>query len=82
MDLNYRIVKIDSSAAIEIKIISPDTNFMIEKDAEVMFKLSNDKVVSLHNSKTAMTCKGCGAISFVGSAAQGIDVFYPISKEF
>lgn len=78
----FRISKINDNTYFDLKMMMVDGSvFSIDKDQEIMFKLENDEVVKLPNLQYEITCKGCGAIGFGGSAAQGIHVSYPINKE-
>ena len=76
----FRISKIDDLIYFDLKMsIGVGEVFSIKKDQELMFKLANDSIVSLPNLEYALTCKGCGAKGYMGSAAHGIQVSYPIN---
>jgi len=55
--------------------------FSIDKDQELMFKLTNDEIIKLPNLEFKTTCEGCGAKGFTGSLAQGIHVAYPMTLD-
>ena len=46
-----------------------------------MLKLSNDEIIRLPNLKYEITCTGCAAKGFAGSAAQGVNVSYILDKD-
>lgn len=78
----FRISKINEHTYFDLKMgIGLGEIFSIGKDQEIMFKLANDSIVSLPNLEYALTCKGCGAKGYMGSAAQSIQVSYPINIE-
>lgn len=83
--VNYRIEKIDSIVAFNLKMMvgngfTPTKVFSISKDSEIIFKLDNEELVSLFSISHEITCTGCGAIGFVGSEAQGINIRYFLDK--
>ncbi|MDB5274068.1 MAG: hypothetical protein JWO58_2435 [Chitinophagaceae bacterium] len=73
----YRISKIDSTIYFDLKMmIASGSVFAINKGQEIMFKLTNGEIVKSGSLEYAITCTGCGAKGYVGSAAQGIDISY------
>jgi hypothetical protein len=77
----FRISKIDSIVWLDTKMIIGASVFAIGEGQEIMFKLTTDEIVKLPNLKYEVTCRGCGAIGFSGSQAQGISVSYPMEPE-
>lgn len=55
--------------------------FAIDEGDLLMLKLDNGDVVKLECPEYTTTCAGCGSKGFLGSSAQGINVFYPLYKE-
>jgi len=76
----FRISQINGAESFDLKLMLYKI-FYIGKDAELLLKLANGEVVSLKNLEYTITCKGCGAAGFAGSAAEGIQVTYPMSSE-
>ena len=77
----YRLNKIDNQYYIQLKIMLGDVYFLINQNDELMFKLKNDEIVTLKNTKYTTSCVGCGSIGFNGSKSQGINTSYFISEE-
>jgi hypothetical protein len=76
----FRISRLNDIDYFDLKMMNAGI-FSIGKGQELMFKLSNGEIVKLQNIEYAITCTGCGAIGFGGSAGQGIQVSYLIDKE-
>ena len=76
----FRFSKINNELFFDLKLID-GTVFYISEGQEIMFKLSNDEILTLNNFKSEHTCTGCGAKGFVGSTGNGIQVSYPLNKE-
>ncbi|HTK21201.1 MAG TPA: hypothetical protein VL442_16880 [Mucilaginibacter sp.] len=76
----FRISQVNGSETFDLKLMLYKI-FYIGKDAELSFKLANGEIVTLKNLEYAITCKGCGAAGYSGSAAEGIQVTYPMSSE-
>lgn len=77
---NYRIVKKNADAAIEMKLITGKV-VSIDKDAKLMFVLAgSDSIIYLQNDQYKISCNGCGSYNLIGSKAEGIDVFYPVPE--
>lgn len=77
----FRVSSINDHDYFDLKLMLGGKVFSIGKDQEIMFKLDNGEFVKLPNLKFTITCTGCGAKGYSGSAAQGIKVSYPIDKE-
>lgn len=77
-----RCSKIDSSRYLTFRIMSNKKVYVVNEGNELMLKLTNDSIVTLHTIKRAISCIGCGSIGLIGSAADGIEVefFMPKSK--
>ena len=58
-----------------------DSVFSINKDDKLMFQLENGEIITLYNQEFTITCTGCGAYNFLGSKAEGINVYYKLSDE-
>lgn len=70
--LGVRVSKINDTYWLNLKIMNGGHVESILEGAKFMLMLSNDSVVELANSAYAISCTGCGAIGFVGSAGQGL----------
>lgn len=77
----FRISRINDQDYFDLKLMIGVSVFSIEKDQEIMLKLSNGEIVKLPNCKYAITCKGCGANGLAGSSSEGIQVSYLLNKE-
>ena len=77
---NFGISKINNNFYLNLKMLKGGV-FSIAKGANIMFKLTNEEIITLSNNNYEITCTGCGAIGFVGSAAQGINTSYDITTE-
>ena len=77
----FRISRINDNYYFDLKLMIGTSVFSIEKDQELMFKLSNGEVIKLLNTQYAITCTGCGAKGFLGSQAQGIHTSYYFTNE-
>jgi len=77
----FRVSKINDNYYLGIKMMMGGDVFAINEGDEIMFKLSNDEIVKLQNLEYTITCTGCGAKGFAGSAGEGIEVSYPMTKE-
>lgn len=78
MNLFIRGSKIDSTTYLDIKLMIGGKVFSIQENADLMLMLENDSIVTLKNLKFALSCKGCGAKGFAGSAAEGVQTSYVI----
>lgn len=77
----FRVSKINDAEYFDLKLMMLNKIFSITEGQEIMFKFDDDEILTLKNSKTAVTCTGCGARGFSGSAAPGISVSYQMNKE-
>lgn len=79
-----RCSKIDSSRYMTFRIMSDKKIYVVDEGNELLLKMANDSIISLKSIKRAISCRGCGSIGLIGSAAEGIEVeFYiPESKFF
>jgi hypothetical protein len=77
----FRISQINSDTFFDLKLMIGGKVFSVKKDQELMFKLENGEVVKLANLEYTITCKGCGARGFIGSAAEGAKMSYLIDKD-
>lgn len=75
-----RISRINNSTILDLKLMAGSV-ISIEKDARIMLKLENDSVVTLLYPKYQISCTGCGAVGFVGSAAQGLFLQIPLTSD-
>lgn len=76
-----QISKIDDIYYLNLKIMSPDKVFSIDKEDELMIKTITDSVITLYNLKYEISCTGCGSKGLLGSGLQGIEVSYKIPVE-
>lgn len=80
----FRISNIDDHYFLNLKMMIGSSNpkvFSIHEGDKLMFKLSNEEIVELLSSSSEITCTGCGSTGLIGSAAQGINISYIITKE-
>ena len=77
----FRISNIDDLYFFDLKMMIGGKVFSIDKEQELMLKLSNNEIITLPNLKHTITCNGCGARGLSGSNAQGIKVSYLITEE-
>lgn len=73
--------KIDSSRYLKFKIMSDRKVYVIEEGNELLLKIGTDSIITLKCLKRAISCRGCGAIGLVGSAAEGIEVDFFIPPD-
>jgi hypothetical protein len=76
-----QINKIDNNYYLNLKIMSPDKVFSIDKEDELMIKTITDSVITLYNLKYEISCTSCGSTGLLGSGLQGIEVSYKIPVE-
>jgi len=81
MEVRYSLVKVDSTYAINIKIIEPHKYHSIDKDDELMFKLESGEIIQMHSDSSVRSCIGCGATGFIGSKALGLTAYFPFTDE-
>ena len=55
--------------------------FSIRNDDQFMLKLANDTIVKLKPISGEVSCQGCGATGFIGSAGYGTHTIYPLTPE-
>lgn len=77
---HFRISKISDVEYFDLKLLL-GKEFSIMEGQDIMFKFDNDEILTLKNSKTTITCTGCGAVGFGGSEGPGISVSYQMNKE-
>ena len=75
-----RVAKVEKEERIDLKLMIKGV-FSIDKDAEFMFKLDNDEIVTLKNLQYEITCNGCGSNGYLGSQAQGLKTSYGLTAE-
>lgn len=75
-----RINKINQSYFLQIRVMN-GTVLAVQANSDVMFKMSNDSIISLKVMEGASSCLGCGAIGFLGSASPGIDFKILLTSE-
>lgn len=84
-DMSFRFCQIDSLYSMNIKFMKPTLGtpsyYSVSAGSEFYLKLNDNKVIKAYASKDVMSCFGCGATGFSGSAAMGIDVYFVISKD-
>lgn len=79
MMIHVRVSRIDSNENIGVKIMG--NSGAIDKDANLMLKMDNDSIVILKNIDYKLSCTGCGAIGFAGSAGPGFDLTLLLTEE-
>jgi hypothetical protein len=75
----YNISNVDSVYALNLKIMLGSV-FSIDENDELMIKLANDSIITLHNYRFTISNAGGGSIGYWGSAMQGLSVLYEIDK--
>ena len=78
---HYRFSVVDTSETFDLRYNQNSKIFGISEGLQFMFQLDNGDIVTLINPSFVITCTGCGATGMNGSGAEGIQVFYPISKQ-
>jgi len=78
---HYRFSVVDNDETLDLRYNQNGKIFGISEGLQFMLKLDNGDVITLLNPSFVITCKGCGATGMNGSGAEGIQVFYPITKE-
>lgn len=69
----FRVTKIDDKSYLEIKLTNlHGGHFVVDEGPKIMFKLSNDSIYTLNNTKTTTTGIGDGSIGLFGMNAEGI----------
>jgi hypothetical protein len=58
-----------------------DKVFFINQDQQIIFKMDNGDIITLTNNAYSITCTGCGAVGFAGSAAEGLEVSYHLDND-
>ena len=81
MEVRYSLVKVDSTYAVNIKILDPKVYHSISKGNELMFKLANGEIIQMHCDNSATSCIGCGSTGFIGSKALGLTLYFPFTDE-
>lgn len=77
----FNVSNVNGDYFLNLKVMIEGKVFSIEKDGELMLKLTNGEIITLKNTEHTITCIGCGAKGVVGSADEGISVSYTLSKE-
>lgn len=73
--------KINDNRFLTFRIMSNAKVYVVNEGDELMLKLANDSIVSLKVLKRAISCRGCGSIGIIGSAADGIEVVFDLKEE-
>jgi len=82
----FRISQINETMYFDLKMsiaegLSKGRIFSIGEGQEIMFKIESGEIIKLKNLKHEVTCIGCGAIGYAGSAGYGLSVSFLLSKE-
>ncbi len=72
---HFRFSKIDDLKLLELKMMIGKV-FSIDEDAKLMFKLDNDQILTLYNSRFVVSELGAGATGLSGCEAPGIQTTY------
>lgn len=77
-----RCSQIDERLFLEFKIMlgGGAPVFSVKEGESLMLKLNTDSIVSLSIPKSEVSCKGCGAIGLIGSAAHGMHLEFFLTK--
>lgn len=78
---NMRVQMIDTNYYVCLKLMKNNSVYSIDTDNALMFKLENDEVIKIYPIKFEISCYGCGAVGFSGSASLGTETKYPITRQ-
>lgn len=79
---DFRFKSVDTDIYLNLKIMSISNSVFAIKDGNVlMLKMGNDSILKLSNSEYTISQSGKGASGIVGSACQGVSLYFPLSKE-
>lgn len=70
--------KIDDTRYLTLRIMGNHNHFTVRDSDVLMIKMQSDTIIELRIYEPAYSCRGCGAISIVGSAAEGIEVRFKL----
>ena len=78
-----RLYKQDDQTYLNIKMSKgPQSVFAVAEDAMLLLKLLSDTILTLRNLEYTITSTGGGAYNILGSKAQGLSLYFPISKKY
>ena len=79
---DFRFKSVDTDIYLNLKIMSISNSVFAIKDGNVlMLKMGNDSILKLSNSEYTISQQGKGASGIVGSACQGVSLYFLLSKE-
>lgn len=73
--------RINNDIFLSLKFMGNTGIFSVNEGNEMMLKLSNDSIISLRALKYAISCRGCGSVTIVGTDLQGVNVDYKINEK-
>lgn len=77
-----RISQIEGSVFLDVKYVCSGSSACIMPEGNVMMlKLSNDSILSFRNTKTVLSCNGCGSTGVAFSERQGLDLTFPTTRD-
>ncbi len=68
---HIRVSSIDHIIFFDLKWLHDNEIGAINEGARIMFKMTNDSIVTLHTLEGVVSCRGCGAVGFAGSTGYG-----------
>ena len=80
---SFRLVIQDKTTFFDLKFMkgSGGKVFSVLKGQDLMLKTDKGTIVKLKCRETQMSCRGCGSTGFMGSKAQGVNVYYIVDQE-
>ena len=75
--LDSRVRQINDRYILELKLMPIITHINVSDPT--MIKLVNGEFITIYPNNSQVSCKGCGAHGFAGSAAYGISINYELS---
>lgn len=77
---HVRFSKIDDQEYLNLRVMGGGVTSINEGD-KLMLKTDKDSIIALSNLKYQISCSGCGAVGFSGSALQGLDLNFALSPD-
>lgn len=75
--LDSRVRQINEKYVLELKLMPIITNVNVSNPT--MIKISNGEFITLYPNNSQVSCKGCGAHGYAGSAGYGISINYDLT---
>ena len=79
---NIRIRKINNTYILDYRFLTSSKSvFSVEKGSELMFKMSDESIIKLTNSKFQISSTGGGSIGVIGSAMPGMELSFVLDED-